>query len=285
MAFRRSTVRSRSAPPILDRDTQPLAVLHGIEPSTVGGTGGAVRPPHKNSRRNRHPSAARRDGSIPFSSTNTSPPLAPEAHHYGATFRRSLRLPQREPPPSLRSGDYSRCERSQHRKEIEARGLTHVGSPTRRLRSLLKHITTGRPSVARSGSRNATFRSSRDRATESAPVNRTRGLTHVGSSLPASAALQEKEGPAVGDSGARNVGSETRKTTRSEICPENQFGRSTVSITWMTPLLQRMSAPTTSAPPTVTVPPSERIASGFPLTVVAEVIPATCAASTRPGTT
>ena len=39
-----------------------------------GGLGGAVRPPHKGSRRIRPPSAARRAGSIPVSSTNSRPP-------------------------------------------------------------------------------------------------------------------------------------------------------------------------------------------------------------------
>ncbi len=45
------------------------------------------------------------------------------------------------------------------------------------------------------------------------------------------------------------------------------FGRSTVSITWMTPLVPTMSVFTTFAPPTVTAPSSTTTSTDSPLTV------------------
>jgi hypothetical protein len=49
------------------------------------------------------------------------------------------------------------------------------------------------------------------------------------------------------------------------------FGIRTVSITWMTPLEQMMSALVTVASLILTVPPSVLIASDWPLTVFAEL--------------
>lgn len=62
-------------------------------------------------------------------------------------------------------------------------------------------------------------------------------------------------------------------------------GMSTLSITWMTPLLARTSAVTTFAPPTVTVPPAATIGRLPPWTVFASVSFAASAASTCPDTT
>ena len=49
------------------------------------------------------------------------------------------------------------------------------------------------------------------------------------------------------------------------------FGRMTLSITWMTPLVAAMSVLTTFAPPTVTPPSRETIVSVSPLTALAEL--------------
>ena len=67
--------------------------------------------------------------------------------------------------------------------------------------------------------------------------------------------------------------------------PDAYFGKSTVSITWMTPLLAPMSVFTTFAPSTSTLPPSTAILTDWPLTVFALVSFTTSAAITSPATT
>jgi hypothetical protein len=63
-----------------------------------------------------------------------------------------------------------------------------------------------------------------------------------------------------------------------------QFGRTTVSITWMTPLLAATSVLTTLALSTVTVPSVTLTSRDWPLTVLAFIV-FTSAAMTLPGTT
>ena len=65
---------------------------------------------------------------------------------------------------------------------------------------------------------------------------------------------------------------------------EGYLGRMTVSTTWMTPLLAAMSALTTVASLTITLPSSTLIFSSLPLTAFA-VIVLTSAAITLPGKT
>ena len=71
------------------------------------------------------------------------------------------------------------------------------------------------------------------------------------------------------------------------VTPRDQIpgGRTTVSMTWMTPLVASMSAVTTLAPPTVSPPAALAIGSEDPCSVAAEDTVRACAASTRPGTT
>src|SRR5690606_2337565 len=56
-------------------------------------------------------------------------------------------------------------------------------------------------------------------------------------------------------------------------------GMSTLSMTWMTPLLAAMSALTTRAPSTITPLPALRMSTASPLTVVAVAMPETSAAA------
>ena len=63
------------------------------------------------------------------------------------------------------------------------------------------------------------------------------------------------------------------------------FGSNTLSMTWITPLLHRMSVLTTLALSTITAPPAMLMVTDWPFTVLAEVRLTTCAASTFPGTT
>ncbi len=64
----------------------------------------------------------------------------------------------------------------------------------------------------------------------------------------------------------------------------NQFGSTTVSMTWMTPLLAATSVFTTLALSTVTAPSATLMSSAWPLTVLAFMV-FTSAAMTLPGTT
>jgi len=65
----------------------------------------------------------------------------------------------------------------------------------------------------------------------------------------------------------------------------NYFGIRTVSMTWMTPLSQMMSAVTTVAPPTWTLPSATLISTDWPFTVAADVIFITSAARCLPAMT
>lgn len=62
-------------------------------------------------------------------------------------------------------------------------------------------------------------------------------------------------------------------------------GKSTVSITWITPLLYRMSVFTTFAPLIMTLLPIVDIFSDSPLTVLAEISFTTLLAFASPATT
>lgn len=66
---------------------------------------------------------------------------------------------------------------------------------------------------------------------------------------------------------------------------QNYFGIRTVSMTWMTPLSQMMSAVTTVAPPTWTLPSATLISTDWPFTVAADVIFITSAARCLPAMT
>ena len=122
----------------------PTKIIHrahpradpAIEPATMGGTGGAA-PRLRTAAADVPPAKRGAAGSIPAAPTSTSPSLAPVRSSYRTTFRRSLRLPQREPPPSLRSGDYSRCERSGRCGQVSRSRTKGPGSRTfgRRSRS------------------------------------------------------------------------------------------------------------------------------------------------------
>jgi hypothetical protein len=68
-------------------------------------------------------------------------------------------------------------------------------------------------------------------------------------------------------------------------CADSRYGRITVSITWITPLLALMSVAVTVAPSTITLPPVTLTLASLPLTVLALLSLTTSAASTFPETT